>query len=290
MWRRDTHSESPRSGPPCFAKCNRGRRDWSRSNPGQLFHRHQTTCGIAGRFWKKPNVRAPRRRVANRLRDKFFDIFQSACSLSALDSWTAPQTFSICEFNSSFLKLRSRAGERAAHRGGGHRRTAPGGVDMQPQPGRRAIAAQRPSGSTIPALVVPAVAATIAGTRPAARSSPIGRPAPPCPSVPCRRWRQAHRVAADARLMRDLEPGEVAVARHIKDRRRRQKRERPWPRNRLGPGQRAEQRRVVGLRAAGREMPGRSFRKAGAARRRRGSYTPRSRPRPATWSRSRAAG
>ncbi len=72
---------------------------------------------------------------------------------------------------------------------------------------------------------------------------------------------KANGGAADPRLMRDFEPGEVAVAGDVEPRRPVEGTRSFARKPRVRAGQGAEQRRVVGLRSAGREMAGGARRK-----------------------------
>ena len=115
-----------------------------------------------------------------------------------------------------------RAGDRmpAPRRPRRHRR------DTRAAPAQ-AMSAQACSGSIMPAPVVPAVATTITGTRPRARSAAIaarerlGIHAPAAVGGD-----QPQRAAADAGLVRDLEPGDVTFARGVEAHRARRRRAR----------------------------------------------------------------
>ena len=69
------------------------------------------------------------------------------------------------------------------------------------------------------ALVVPAVAAIMIGTRPPSRSPLIASSSASGPSVRIHRWRPVAPRLADSRLMRDFDPREVALLRDVEDRR-----------------------------------------------------------------------
>ena len=127
---------------------------------------------------------------------------------------------------------------------------------------------RRAIGSIMPAPVVPAVATIITGTTPCARSAAMARGqgvADPCGP--------GHRSRPDAAPPRPtpawcaILSQAVALARGIERHRARRRRARRRRRIRdVQRGQRAEQRGVVGLRAAGGEMPARLRRQAGALR------------------------
>jgi hypothetical protein len=76
---------------------------------------------------------------------------------------------------------------------------------------------------------------------------------------------QPKSAASDADLVSDLQPGDVAVARGVETRRPRESTSAVAREAGVRGGQCADQRRAVGLRAAGREMTRGAFAHAGAA-------------------------
>ena len=104
------------------------------------------------------------------------------------------------------------------------------------------------------------------GTAPVARSSPIMRAQRRRIELTAAVGRhEPQRVATDAGLVRDLEPGDVAFPRSIERHGTRERACTFGGETRMRRGQRAEQRRVIGLGSAGRKMSGDAVGEAGAA-------------------------
>ncbi len=76
---------------------------------------------------------------------------------------------------------------------------------------------------------------------------------------------QPQRIAADAGLMHDLEPGRLAFARGVHRHGRAEGAHAFALETRRGARERAQERRVVGFRTGGGEMPDALFRQAGAS-------------------------
>ena len=119
----------------------------------------------------------------------------------------------------------------------------------------------------MPAPVVPAVATSMIGTAPAARSARIA----------CGERLRVHAsravggdetqcTAPDARLMRDLEPGDVAFARGVERGGSREGARSLVREARMGCGERTHERGVIGLRSARGEVTGRLGAESRAAR------------------------